>query len=344
MADGRPLKLIGGSASPYSRKMRAVLRYRRVPFEWTPQNSPAALALPRPKVPIIPVLGFVDDEGTCTEVMTDSSPQIARLETMFADRSLVPIDPVVAFLDFLLEDYADEWVTKIMYHYRWYPDGAIDKAGRLLPLLAGTGIPDEQWGTMREWITTRQVERRALVGSTEQNRPIIEDSYLRLLHILDAHLTEHDFLFGDRPGRSDFGLFGQLSQLAWWDPEAAEVAVREGSRVVVWVDRNDDLSWWPTDGAAGWVDRDSIPDSTRALLHEAGRTYAPFMLANHAAFTGDDEMVRCTIDGAGYSQGRFGYQKKCLDWLREEYTALAEADRTAVDDRIAGTGCDLLFD
>lgn len=338
-----PLKLIGGPASPYSRKMRAVLRYRRIPFEWTLQGSAAAAALPKARVPVIPVLGFVDDTGTCTEVMTDSSPQIMRLEEMFTDRSLVPTDPVVAFLDTLLEDYADEWVTKIMYHYRWYYDGAIDKAGRLLPLQADTKIADEQWQGANDFITNRQIERRALVGSTEENRPIIEDSYVRLLHLLDAHLHDHDFLFGDRPGRADLGLFGQLSQLTWWDPEATEVAVREGSRVVIWIERNDDLSWWPTTGDTGWVDRASVPSTTTALLHEAGRTYTPFMLANHAAFDGDDEMMRCTIDGAEYSQGRFGYQRKCLDWLRADYAALAEGDRTAVDAILAGTGCEPLF-
>ena len=67
------------------------------------------------------------------------------------------------------------------------------------------------------------------------------------------------------------------------------------------------------------------------------------MLANHAAFDGDDEMMRCTIDGAEYSQGRFGYQRKCLDWLRADYAALAEGDRTAVDAILAGTGCEPLF-
>jgi glutathione S-transferase len=339
----QPLKLVGAAGSPYSRKMRAVLRYRRIPFEWVRQNSAEAMALPKPKVPVIPVIGFVDDHGGCTEVMTDSSPQIMRLEGMYEGRSVVPTDPVVGFIDYLLEDFADEWTTKMMYHYRWYYDGAIDKAGRMLPLHANLQTTDEQWMSMREWITERQISRRALVGSTEQNRPIIEDSYVRLLHLLDAHLKEHDFLFGSRPGRADFGIVGQFSQLTWWDPEAVAVAVRESSRTVVWVDLVDDLSGLGVQGDEGWCGRDSIPDTTLGLLHEAGRTYAPFMLGNHAAFENDDEMMSCAIDGATYAQGRFGYQRKCLEWLREEYRSLAPDDRVAVDGLLTGTGCEQLF-
>ncbi|GJM37780.1 MAG: glutathione S-transferase [Acidimicrobiales bacterium] len=338
-----PLKIIGAYASPYSRKMRAALRYRRIPFEWVPQNSAAAAALPRPTVPVIPVLAFPDDDGAYTEVMTDSSPQIMRLEGMHSDRSLVPTDPVVAFIDYLLEDFADEWVTKMMYHYRWYYDGAIDKAGKMLPLQADVTLADDAWDAGNAYITNRQIERRALVGSTEENRPAIEDSYVRLLGLLDAHLHEHDFLFGIRPSRADMGLHGQLTQLTWWDPEAVAVAVESSARTCVWVDRNDDLSWWPVDGDTGWLGRDAIPATTRALLDEAGRTYAPFMLANAAAFEGDDEMMSCTIDGNPYSQARFKYQRKCLQWLRDEHAALDDGDRAAVDTLLAGTGCEVLF-
>ncbi len=336
-----PLKLGGGYGSPYSLKMRAVLRYRRIPYTWVLRDSRWD-DLPPVPVRLIPVIAFPDAGGNYPEAYIDSSPLIARLESMYAERSLVPTDPVVAFVDFLIEDYGDEWVTKAMYHYRWYYDDAIDKAGSLLPLDHDLHQSDERWTKTKAFITDRQIGRRALVGSTEQNRPILEQSYLRLLDLLQRHLVEHDFFLGERPGRGDFGVFGQLRQLVGWDPESARIAVSRAPRVVNWVDRVDDLSWWPVDGDAGWRDRDGIAATTRGLLGEIGRTYAPFMVANAAAIDRGDAEVVCTIDGQEYRQGTFPYQRKCLAWLREQYAALGTHDRRAVDEVLAGTGCEPL--
>ena len=204
-------------------------------------------------------------------------------------------------------------------------------------------MSEEHWQRAKSFITKRQIGRMALVGCTEANRPVVEASYERLLALLNRHVTNSSFLLGDRPGRGDFGIFGQLRQLIGWDPVSARVAVKIAPRVVNWVERTDDLSWWPVDGHRGWVTRSEIPATTKELLAEIGRTYAPFMLANMDAFaTGADEVV-CMIEGIEYRQGPFPYQRKCLRWLREQYSGLAPADRADVDAILGGTGCEALF-
>lgn len=337
-----PLKLGGNLGSPYSLKMRAVLRYRHIPFTWVPRGSQWD-DLPEVPVRLVPVIAFPDADGTYTEAQIDSSPLIARLETMYSERSIVPTDPVVAFLDYLVEDYADEWVTKAMYHYRWYYEDAIAKAGSLLPLDQNQQLPDAAWQKAKAFITQRQIGRMPLVGSTEQNRPVIERSYERLLDLLQSHFAHDPFLFGQRPGRSDFGLYGQLRQLVGWDPESARIAIARAPRVVNWVDRTDDLSWWPTTDDGAWCTRDTLSSSVKDLLTEVGRTYVPFMLANAKAIDAGEETVTCTIDGTEYSQGTFAYQRKCLGWLRSEYEALQPVDREAVNGILSGTGCEALF-
>jgi glutathione S-transferase len=331
---------IGGAhSSPYSLKMRAVLRYRRIPFRWVLRNSRWD-DLPPVPVPIIPVLVFPDENGGYGDAMVDSSPQIARLEREYADRSIVPTDPALAFIDFLIEDFADEWVTKPMYHYRWTYAPDTEKSGRLLPIDRNLQASDEELAAAHDFIIERQVGRRALVGSTDTNLPIIEGSYERLLDLLQRHLGAHDFLMGDRPGRGDFALYGQLKPLLWWDPTPTAIAVERAPRAVNWVERVDDLSWWEVEGDDGWFAE--LPGTTAELLGEIGRTYTPFMLANAAALAAGDDEVVCEIDGGEYRQAPFGYQAKCLGWLREAYAALADPDRTRVDDLLAGTGCELL--
>jgi glutathione S-transferase len=262
---------------------------------------------------------------------------------MYSERSLVPTDAVVAFMDYLLEDYADEWVTKQMYHYRWYYNDAIDKAGKLLPLDSDQQMPVETLSRFSEYITERQIGRRALVGSTEENKPAIEESFYRLLDMMQAHLAVAPFLLGDRPGRGDFGLFGQMTELLRWDPESVRIGLERAPRMVNWVERIDDLSWWDVEGANGWVTRDAIHPTTLALLPEIGLTYAPFLLANEAAMEAGAETFSCVIDGHPYSQGTFVYQRKCLKWIREEYAKLSANDRRDVDALLAGTGCEILF-
>lgn len=339
---GHPIVLAGQYGSPYSLKMRAVLRYRHVPFRWVLRDSKWD-DLPAPPVAIIPVIAYPDDTGTgYRDVTVDSSPQIMRLEREYQGRSVVPADPALAFVDALIEDFADEWLTKAMYHYRWTYQSDIDKAGKLLPLGRSLQLDSDRARQAFDFVTRRQIGRRALVGSTDWNTPIIEGSYRRVLAILQARFAEGDFVLGDRPGRGDFGLYGQLTQLVRWDPTAVAVAVDTAPKVIHWVDRVDDLSWLPVTGDDGWVALEALSDATRDLLAEIGRTYAPFMIANARALGSGVDEVACQIDGREYRQAPFKYQAKCLEWLRGDYGALSDGDRARVDAVLAGTGCEAL--
>lgn len=337
----RPLPIVGMPGSPYSRKLRAVLRYRRVSHAWIHHGSPESRALPRPRVALLPYLLVPGADGRL-EAVTDSTPLIRRLETLHAGRSVIPPDAALAFLDALLEDYADEWLTKAMFHYRWAFAPDIAKAAAILPRWSRTDQPEAQALDFGRLFAERQVGRRSVVGSSDATAPVIEESYRRLLQLLDAHLETSRFVFGARPAAADFALYGQLTQLAGFDPTAAALALELAPRVVAWVDTVEDLSGLePRD--EDWMHRDAIPATLRALFGEVGRVYAPFLLANAAAIARGDDRVECAIDGRPYSQQPFPYQAKCLVWLREGHAALAARDRDAVDAALRGTGCESIF-
>jgi len=327
--------------SPYSRKLRAVLRYRRIPHVWVHQFSSEARALPRPRVELLPQLLLPGRDGML-EAHTDSTPLIRRLEAMYEGRDVVPADPAIAFLDALLEDYADEWLTKAMFHYRWAFAPDVAQAAAILPRWARTDGPEDEAGRMGRVFSERQTSRLGVVGSNAVTAPVIEASYRRLLELLGARLAEARFVLGGRPGCADFGPYGQLTQLAGFDPTPRAIALETAPRVVAWVDVVEDGSGLePRDD--DWMRRDAVPDSLRALLAEIGRVYAPFLLANADALARGSEQVECTIDGRPWVQRPFPYQGKCLRWLREAHGALRADDRRWVDATLADTGCERLF-
>jgi glutathione S-transferase len=342
MTSVNPLRIVGMPGSPYSRKLRAVMRYRRIPHAWVTSGSPESRALPRPRVELLPQLILPGADGKL-EAHVDSTPLIRQLETMFTGRSVIPPDPVVAFLDALLEDYADEWLTKAMFHYRWAFPADIAHAAAILPRWAMPDRPSAMLEQAGEQFAARQIGRLGVVGSNTATAAVIEASYRRLLALLDACLTGSRFLMGGRPGAGDFGLYGQLTQLAGFDPTARAVALEVAPRVVAWVDVVEDLSGLePCDDE--WLTREQAVERLHPLLGEVGRTYVPFLLANAGALSRGAQQVECLVDGTTWVQKPFPYQAKCLGWMREGRAALAATDRAAVDAILAGTGCEGLFD
>jgi glutathione S-transferase len=337
-----PLRLVGAPGSPYTRKMRALLRYRRIPFHFVVRGSRDDRDVPEVPVALIPVLVIPGEGGAKPEAMIDSTFQIERLEALVAERSVVPPDPALAFLDKLVEDYADEWITKCMFHYRWAFDADVDKAARVLPRWSAVDAPDEQIEKLSKMFSARQVGRLGVVGSNPTTAPVIEESYRRFLDLFEVHLGRQPFLLGARPGASDFGIYGQLTQLVWFDPTPAAIA-QDFPRVLAWMDLLEDLSGLERDDD-DWNTRDALPPTLRSLLGEIGRVYAPFLVGNARALAQGAEQVDCVIDGRKWTQKPFPYQGKCLGWLRERRAALSADDRAFVDATLDGTGCEILFE
>lgn len=337
MTDDR-IALRGSPGSPYTRKMLAVLRYRRIPYEFIQSERED---LPKPRVGLIPIFYFPDNQGAL-QAEVDSTPIIRRLETEYPGRSVMPEDPVIGFINYLLEDYGDEWLTKAMFHYRWYYRDDIELAGSVLPHYQDVSQPDETIAQMKQMFSERQISRLYVVGSNDTTAPVIEASYRRFLECLNEHLKTWPFLMGTRPGSADFACFGQLTQLTQFDPTPAKVAAADFPRIHAWVSKMEDQSGLQAESAT-FVKTDDFPATLTALLIEVGRTYVPVMLANAAAIDQGLDRVETEVEGRQWVQEPFPYQAKCLHWLRSEYARLDDQERRQVDALLAGTGCEMLL-
>lgn len=332
------LELLGAPGSPYTRKMLALLRYRRIPYavRWGSHRQPSP-GLPDPKVKLLPTVYFPTADGL--EAVTDSTPILRRLEAEHDGRSALPADPALAFLDALIEDYADEWLTKPMFHFRWAHEAAARNAGPLLAFWQDTTLSDAEGERISSELTRRQIDRLHVVGSNPETAETIERSFERLVDLLDRRLSVQGFVLGARPAASDFAIFGQLTQLGVVEPTSAAILGARSGRLRAWIDRVEDLSGLAP-APEGWL---SDLSALRPLLSEIGRTYAPFLLANAAAVTEGAAEVRAEIDGRPWVQPPFPYQAKCLATLREAHRSLPPASRAAADAAMDGTGCETLF-
>jgi glutathione S-transferase len=320
----------GGLGSPYSMKMRAIFRYRRIPYIWCQVGSDGDKVFKNVKAPVIPVIQYPD--GTWHN---DSTPMLYELERLHRTRSIVPTDPGQAFLAFLLEDMADEWGTKAMFHYRWYRERDQKQMSEWLAYDRMGSVGRDTVEKLAVAFRGRQVGRMALVGCTPENAPLIEDTAYRILDLFEAHVTKEPFLFGTRPSLADFGWLGQLSQLAT-DPTPHDLMRAQFPFTYRWLAELDDAS-----GVEGeWRDPLApLPAVVTGLLKMAGSVYFPFLLANAEAAAKGAETFSMTVEGKPYSQSTFKYQVRCLAELRAAYAKLDTSTKRQVDPVLEVAGC-----
>ncbi|MEM7404403.1 MAG: glutathione S-transferase family protein [Pseudomonadota bacterium] len=318
-------RLVGGLGSPYTMKVRAALRYRRIAHTFEMRNGKVREEVAHVRPQLIPMLKFPGEP----DWMVDSTPILYALESHHAGRSLLPDDEASRFIAELLEDFADEWLTKAMFHYRWfYAQDREYCAGWIAAdqVTPGEGAVERR----REFaasIGARQVSRMALVGCTEQNKPVIEATYERVLDALEGEVGFGQFLFGTRPSIADFGLFGQLKTLAD-DPTPQWLMRQRAPTVSHWIRQMDDLS-----GISGdWhVPGHNLPTVVTRLLRVCAETYLPFLAANASALAEGSEQVDLDLLGQRYRQAPFRYQGKCRARLVAFHSQLSGGARTRVD-------------
>jgi glutathione S-transferase len=329
MNEGR-YKLIGSTASPYAIKLRALLRYRRIPFDWVIMTKALRKQTEHLRPNLIPVLQYPDGTfgGETTTLAYD-------LEARHRERSVIPEDKAIAFVSDLLEDVADEWAVKPLFLYRWWDPE--DQAYVSRWAAEEWSTSDAETGSLEEieQFRQRQISRMAILGATAENRPLLEESYRRILAAFEPHVGMTRYLFGSRPSLADFAWFGQLSEMAT-DPTPMRIMRERAPFTDHWVRRLDDASgvegeWYPCEQASGgWAE---------ALLRIAGELYLPFLVANAEAFGNGVERLEINVWGRPYALAPFKYQVKCLQLLRSKFAALDLEDRNALLPVLDRTGC-----
>jgi glutathione S-transferase len=259
----------GAEVSYFSGKVRAYLRYKRIPFsEITPtRDIYRNVIVARVGWPVIPVVVTPEDE-----TWQDSSEIIDNFEQRFPDASIYPEGARQKLAALLIETYADEWLKLPAMHYRWSKnrDFAISEFGRL-------SRPDlDEAGRREVGEQTAKPFAGALpfLGVNEATAAAIEKSYEGLLAELDAHFSKHDFLFGTRPSIGDFGLYGPLYAHQYRDPASGEIMKRLAPNVVKWVQR---MTKPPQPKGGVFLPKDEVPATIIPVLARMMREFLPVL-------------------------------------------------------------------
>jgi glutathione S-transferase len=321
-----PFRLYGAELSPYSVKVRSYLRYKSLPFEWLPRSQARQEEFARyAKLPLIPVLVDADDTA-----LQDSTPIIEKLDVQFPQPSITPEEPALAFVSALLEDYADEWLNKAMFHYRWsYPEDQESAARRTTDMIFDGA---EKPQGIEEAVRTRMIGRLYHVGSSPETAALIEGSYTRLLALLEAFLGDRAYLFGGRPSLADFGLAGQLAQLLS-DPTPGTLMRAHAPNVVRWVERMENPQAEGVFASFASL-RDALGDLLRG---EIAGAYLVWMAANARAVADDASGVGVEIAGTMFTQKPQRYAAKAFAELKRKRALVDDAALAAL---LEETGCE----
>ncbi len=308
-----PLRVLGPEESYFTGKLEAYLHFKEIPFERVPK-APDRELQQRTGVRQVPAVELADGRW-----MTDTTPIIAWLETQFPEPSVIPEDPLQAFVSWLVEDYGDEWLWRPAMHYRWsYPQDAHHLSRKLSDeMMSDMALPGSWKRLLTRWRQRTFFVRLDGVNATTWAH--VEHTYTNALAQLEAILETRPFLLGARPTIADYGFFGSMFRHFGIDPTASSLMRETAPGVYEWVARVWNARASRTKGPLAT----GIPEEWGALLDTIGSTYLPYLAANAEAWKRGDKKVDVEVEGVRYEQLRVApYRVWCLEQLRARYDAL----------------------
>jgi glutathione S-transferase len=219
------LRLYDWGPSPFCLKVRAILDYKRVPYERVPVLGPSIFELAR-RSPVgkVPALEF---DG---RLVFDSTDIAHEIERVFPEPAIVPGDVRQQGLSHALEDWADEALYFLGLHYQW-----IDAPGRAR---VGSAFGKTPLGLAARLFYQRRITRQLRGQGTGRKQPAhIAADLRREFTALSAMLDggTQPFLLGERPYLCDFAVNSQLVYLSR-PPGSAEI-LREFATLAAYMDR-----------------------------------------------------------------------------------------------------------
>lgn len=321
-------RIFGMELSPYSVKVRSYFRYKGIPHEWIVRDMANMAEFQKyAKLPLIPLVVTPEGEG-----IQDSTPIIEKFEKLYPEPSIHPPARELEFLSALIEEYADEWGNKPMFHFRWTYEPDQQSAAERIASATMPGAPAQAVSQTAQMVRQRMVPRLKFVGSREETRDQIEQSFRQVCAILENHLSGRKYLFGNRPALADFGLYAQLYECSI-DPTPGAYMKSNTPRTLEWISRMLDPK-----NEGGWESWEQLESTLTPLLSkEVGEIFLPWSHANTLAIAAGKGEMLVNLLGKPFSQEPQKYHAKSLSVIRQKYAAVANKQK--LDPVLEKSGC-----
>lgn len=315
------LQLFGMEVSPYAVKVRALLRYKGIAHQWLPRSKRYESAFrAKAKLPLIPLL-VIDEEA-----FQDSTPILDMLEQRYPANSIQLADASMNWLSRALEEAADEWTVKPMFHYRWQYEADRISAG--LRISRASVDPGTDPAPFAGMISAHLMTRLPTLGCTDSNKSILESYVIAGAKLIDTHMQSRAYLFGGQLSYADLGLACMYYQLMS-DP-TPRALLQPYAALQDWVMR----CMSPTDQGEAEPMSSLMPTLAPIFSHELQQHYLPWAQANTKAFGSEQADFTCALGSASvsYTQPTQKYSVKSFAELQARWKALTiEQQQTLLD-------------
>ena len=322
-------RILQAQGSPYSHKVMTYMHYKGIHYKKIHSNqSDLKWAVEAAGQSIVPVMLSPDDQ-----VMQDSTPIIEYLEAQHPEVSTIPEDPSLAFLMWLIEDFSDEYMPRMIMHTRWGNEQNRHTLSHKIARGIVYGVPSMQVHDLAPILVKRQTGFNRHLGLEGQEvRANMDKQVLDLLSILEEHFTQHQFLLGGKPCIADFALYGPLKVHFYEDPQSHEIMEIQAPHTCNWIHTIMQLG--DTRGCAGqteftdWLNlAKGLPKSVSKLLSFIARTYIPLGKASVKASVNKLKQFDAEIDGVSATFSTNQYRVWAFEQLQLRYQSLADAKK-----------------
>jgi glutathione S-transferase len=327
MSSNEKYIIYGAENSPYSIKVRSYARYKKIPHEWKTDIRHGKTQKEYEKIiklPLVPAVALPTGEG-----MQDSTPIMEYFDHKFPNSVSTHPPYELKFISILLEEFGDEWGNKWMFHYRWArPIDQRIVSLRLAFETLGDQAKDEMIVQVSDFMRKRMSGRGFAVGSNSISAPLIERSFIEGIKLLEKHLLNRSYLFGNLPSFGDFGLSSQIYQ-ALLDPTAGKHLVNHAPRVVHWCTRmlapdTFECQRQSGKGMETWETWESLSPTLLPFLKEqVGNLFLKWSSANSVCILNKRKECIVELKNYGTWKNKVGgpqkYQHKSLQVLRKKY-------------------------